>query len=155
EREYTAVINELTLKNGDLQRENDDLRSERDLLRHRLAKLTKHFFSQTTERIISDERQLPLWMDFGSPETPVKVEEGTGEVAIPSHTRAKRGRKPLPEDLPREIIIVEPETKSCTGCDRELSTIGVDVTEILEHTPAKLVVKEYHRRRCACSRCKS
>lgn len=158
QREYAAVINELTLKtvrNEDLEREVDDLRIERDLLRHRLAKLTKHFFSQTTERILTDERQLPLGVDFGSSETPAEVEESSEEVTVPAHTRTGRGRKPLPDNLPREVIVVEPEEKTCSGCERELSTIGVDVTEILERTPAKLLVKEYHRPRCACSSCKN
>jgi len=67
-----------------------------------------------------------------------------------------KGRKPLPADLPRETIEIEPteEEKTCFVCNNEKQRIGSEVTEKLEYVPASFYVKKYVRYKYACKPCK-
>ena len=65
------------------------------------------------------------------------------------------GRRPLPQDLPREIIEIEPsdEEKICSVCHNEKQRIGSEETEKLEYAPASFYVKRYLRHKYACKQC--
>ena len=56
-------------------------------------------------------------------------------VAAYSWKRKNPVRKPLPDHLPREIIVIEPEMNRST-----LKKIGEEVRETLDYCPAKLIV---------------
>lgn len=89
----------------------------------------------------------------------VPDEDEPGEVPEPvtvvsSHTRKKRGRKPLPESLPRVDVvhdITEDEKQCACGCD--LKRIGEDVSEKLDIIPAKIQVLRHIRYKYACENC--
>jgi len=68
-----------------------------------------------------------------------------------------KGRNPLPKDLPREVIEIEPpdEEKTCPACHKEKERIGSEETEKLEYVPASLYVKKYVRYKYACKECES
>ena len=68
-----------------------------------------------------------------------------------------KGRKPLPKDLPREIIEIEPteEEKTCFICNNAKQRIGSEETEKLEYVPASFYVKKYVRYKYACKECQS
>jgi hypothetical protein len=60
----------------------------------------------------------------------------TGGTTIPAHTRRKSVRKPFPEHLPRERIIV-PGPPACACCgSTKLSKLGENITETLEASHA-------------------
>jgi transposase len=67
------------------------------------------------------------------------------------------GRNPLPKDLPREVIEIEPpdEEKTCPVCQKEKQRIGSEETEKLEYVPASFYVKKYVRYKYACKACES
>ena len=67
------------------------------------------------------------------------------------------GRNPLPKDLPREVIEIEPadEEKTCPACHKEKERIGSEETEKLEYVPASFYVKKYVRYKYACKECES
>jgi len=81
-------------------------------------------------------------------EAPVEQEEI-------SYTRKKPKRKPLPKDLPREVIIhdIAQEDKVCACCNSELHKIGEDKAEKLEFIPAQVKVIEHVRPKYACRAC--
>ena len=55
------------------------------------------------------------------------------EVCAPAHTRRKRGRRPIPADLPRvEIIHDLPESEKACPCGAVLVRIGEEVSEKLD-----------------------
>ena len=64
--------------------------------------------------------------------------------------RANRGR--LPAHLPREEVIIEPESKVCP-CGCALHVIGEDVSERLDRIPARLRVIVTRRPKYACRAC--
>lgn len=67
------------------------------------------------------------------------------------------GRRPLPADLPRETMEIEPEPQErvCEACGAEKERIGREVTEKLEFRPACFYVKEYVRHKYACKQCQN
>jgi len=67
------------------------------------------------------------------------------------------GRNPLPKDLPREVIEIEPpdEEKTCPACHKEKERIGSEETEKLEYVPASFYVKKHVRYKYACKECES
>src|SRR5438067_11972720 len=62
-------------------------------------------------------------------------------------------RKPFPEHLPRERVIVPgPTACACCGSTR-LSKLGEDVTETLEVVPRQWKVVQYVREKFTCRAC--
>ena len=84
----------------------------------------------------------------------VETETETAEEAI-SYTRKKPTRKPLPKDLPREVIVhdISDEEKVCDCCSGELHRIGEDKSEKLQFIPAQVKVIEHVRPKYACRTC--
>ncbi len=68
-----------------------------------------------------------------------------------------KGRNPLPKDLPRKVIEIEPpdEEKTCPACKSQKQRIGSEETEKLEYVPASFYVKKYVRYKYACKECES
>lgn len=62
------------------------------------------------------------------------------EVKVPKKRAKGSGRMLLPENLRREIIILEPK-EDVSGC----KVIGQEITEVLELNPAEFYVKRYVR----------
>ena len=78
--------------------------------------------------------------------------EGT---TVRSFTRRTPSRKPFPEHLPRERILV-PGPMSCTCCgSTRLAKLGEDVTETLEVIPRQWKVLQYVREKLTCRACET
>lgn len=69
--------------------------------------------------------------------------------------RNHKGRRPLPANLPRQTIEIEPEAgeKVCSVCHTAKERIGEEVTEKLEFVPASFLVQRYVRAKYACKVC--
>ncbi|TFZ32955.1 IS66 family transposase, partial [Pseudomonas syringae] len=61
-------------------------------------------------------------------------------------------RKPLPEHLPRETHVYQPESQ-CTGCGGKVRQLGEDVSEVLEYVPARFKVIRHVRPKWDCRCC--
>src|SRR6202046_610169 len=72
---------------------------------------------------------------------------------VASFTRKRPSRKPFPDHLPRERVIVPgPVTCSCCGGSR-LSRLGEDITETLEAIPKSWKVIQHVREKFSCRDC--
>jgi transposase len=116
---------------------------EMGLLR-RLAELSRMQFGSKSERFVpGDPSQLLL--DFGQA-MEVARQEAAAETQTVTYERKKKSRKEtpvrerLPEDLPRKIVIIEPDFDT-TG----MIQVGFEVTEELECQPGHVYVVEYRR----------
>jgi transposase len=93
---------------------------------------------------------------FESGETAaLKAETPEKEViAVKGHTREKRGRKPLADNLPREHAYLdrEEEEKQC-ACGHDLVYIGEEVSERLRIIPQQVYVEAIHKKKYACHEC--
>jgi transposase len=93
---------------------------------------------------------------FNEAEAEVEQLEIESEQETIEYTRNKPKRKPLPKDLPREVVVIDiaDEDKVCACCNGELHKIGEDKNEKLEFIPAKVKVIETIRPKYACRACK-
>ncbi len=138
-----AELTKIVLSNF---KEIERLNEENRLLRQAL-------FAPKSEKLPIGES--PQWPLFDMPENPPEEDsEEDEEVVVPEHTRKKRGRKPLPENLPRvEMVHDIPEDDKTCACGCELSKIGEDVSEKLDIIPAKMRVIRHIRPKYACKSC--
>lgn len=136
-------------------------------LRHQLDQALRRLYGRKAERADAEPGQGALALgepaaaaaDEGIPEPPADPEEpappagaGTGGTL-----RRRRGRSPLPKDLPRQRTVLEPEAAAltCAHCATAKTRIGEDVTEELDYEPAVLRVHEYVRPKYACPQCEA
>jgi transposase len=84
------------------------------------------------------------------------VEEAPETVAA-AHTRKPRGRKPLPDVLPRVEILhdLAEDEKVCAHDGHALEEIGREISEQLEIIPATIRVLRHIRPKYACPQCKT
>jgi transposase len=125
---------------------------ETDILLEQIRHLRTQLFGRKSEKIKLEggPQLLPL---FDMPES-VTNDDVEEEIHVPAHNRKKRGRKPLPEELPRVEIIhdIDDADKTC-GCGSELSRIGEEVSEQLDIVPALVRVIRHIRPKYACKSC--
>lgn len=124
-----------------------------DYLEQMVSLLQKQIFGSKSEKhVLPDHNQLQLFDSIEAPEPDRQASDD--KIVIPSHTRKKKGRKPLPPDLPRVEVIhdISEEEKQC-ACGASLSCIGQDVSEKLDYVPAKLQVIRHIRLKYACKGC--
>lgn len=121
-------------------------------LEERIRLLQNELFGRKSEKHYPEpDLQLPIFADEADP-APEQSRDDT--VIIAAHARKKRGRKPLPEHLPRVEVIhdLAEEEKNCQ-CGAMLSLIGKDTCEKLDYTPAKVRVLLHIRYKYACKAC--
>ena len=133
------------------------LLSQIDDLNGQLYYLKRQLFGKKSEKLNPAQR---LLFENLYEEVRVKLQQ----QQEPEVTRPKsgnnvnhRGRKPLPSDLPRKIIEIEPTEKEkiCLVCHKPKQRIGSEETEKLEYVPASFYVKKYMRYKYACKDCES
>jgi len=146
-------INELKEKVISLSESNSHFEVENTILREQVRLLRSQIFGRKTEKhsLIPDDGQALLFNEVEefSPEEEVKE-----DVEIKGHKRKKRGRKPLPEGLPRVDVIhdIGEEEKICAcGCIK--SCMGKEISEQLDIIPAKIQVIRNIRLKYVCKDC--
>ena len=131
--------------------ENRLYKSENKILQEQIKSLQDKLFGRKSEKTPRDDGQLSL---FDIPQPTPSISDNCEEVTIAEHTRKKRGRKPLPDNLPRIEVIhdLSKEEKQCAcGCLK--SRIGQEVSEQLEYIPAEVRVIRNIRYKYACKNC--
>jgi len=111
-------------------------------------------FGRTSEkRPEPNPYQMPL-VDVDDDHADNNIQPSDDTIVIAAHSRKKRGRRPLPKDLPRIDIIhdLSEEEKLC-ACGVQLSRIGEEVSEKLDYIPARLRVERHIRYKYACKVC--
>lgn len=73
----------------------------------------------------------------------------------PQPKRARAGRQPLPEHLPRIEHRHEPESCTCGQCGKDLVKIAEDISEQLDVEPARFFVHRHIRPQYACRHCET
>jgi len=110
--------------------------------------------SELKKKPAKDEYQYSLFDEAefvcGQPDSEPESET----VQVPAHARAKKGRKPISESIPRvEIVHDIPNEEKICACGCELSRIGEVVSEKLDYVPAKIRVQRHVRPKYACKNC--
>jgi transposase len=112
-----------------------------DMIRHlrlQIAKLRREQFGHSAERHARLIEQLEMRLeDIESDiaDYKAKAEATSSKMAVVAFERRRPARKPLPEHLPRERVVIEAPT-SCTCCgSARIVKMGEDITETLEVIP--------------------
>lgn len=123
-----------------------------------LAKARREAFGQTSERSkrLLDQLELQLAeLEATAAEDEVAAEAETASTGTPvaGHLRQKPARRPLPEHLPRQRVVI-PAPTSCPCCGgTRLSKVGEAVTETLDVVPRRWFVKQTVREKFSCRDC--
>src|SRR5881227_2774088 len=122
-----------------------------------IEKLTRQLYGPRSERTSRILDQIEL--RFEELESSATEDEIAAEMAVAktttvaAFTRKRPARKPLPEHLPRERVIVPgPTTCLCCG-GRRLRKLGETVTETLESIPRQWKVIQHVREKFTCRDC--
>jgi transposase len=124
--------------------------------RAQLAKLRRMQFGQSSEKLDAQILQLELKLeDLEEAEAARAAALKARDSEKPKRERRQPVRRPLPAHLPREEMIHAPGDV-CPGCGgTHFSTLGEDVTEVLEKIPARLKVIRHIRPKLSCRACET
>jgi transposase len=111
--------------------------------------------SERKERLL-DQLEMQLEnAEADATEDELAAERSAPSTAVKSFERRRPARKPFPEHLPRErVVIAAPQSCPCCGSTK-LSKLGEDVTETLEVVPRQWKVIQTVRERFSCRRCEA
>ena len=132
---------------------------ENKLLREQVLLMKAKLFGRKSEKLsLGEESEQQLLFD--EPAHDLENEQDGKQagaeqtIEVPTHTRRKAGRKPLPEDLPRVVVEhdLKEKEKMC-ACGSTMERIGEEISEQLEVIPAKMRVIRHVRYKYACTCC--
>ncbi|NPD66047.1 IS66 family transposase, partial [Acetobacteraceae bacterium] len=122
-----------------------------------IEKLQRDRFGPRSERTARLLEQMELQLEeleASATEDELAAEAAAAKtMAVTSFTRKRPARRPFPEHLPRErVVIAGPSACACCGSTR-LSRLGEDVTETLEVIPRSWKVIQHVREKFSCRDC--
>ena len=122
-----------------------------------IEKLRRALYGSRSERKERLLDQLELALDdltADAGEDDLAAEKAAAATTeVKGFVRRKPSRKPFPEHLPRERVVVPgPTACACCGSER-LSKIGEDITETLEVIPRRWKVIQTVREKFSCREC--
>jgi transposase len=129
-------------------------------LRLAIEKMRRELYGQRSERgaRLLDQMELELEeLEAAASEDELAAERAAmGErTSVRAFTRQRPARKPFPDHLPRERILVPgPTACACCGSTR-LAKLGEDVTETLEMVPRSWKVIQTVREKFTCRACEA
>lgn len=131
------------------------LRNEQ--IKLRLSRLLRERFGPSSEKLRAAIGQLELLLgdlEEEIAETTPPAAEQPSESTTSESARRKPVRKPLPEQLPREIVQHDAPC-TCPECGGALRPLGEDVTEVLDYVPGSFRVLRHVRPKLSCRNCES
>ena len=139
-----------------------DLSSQEALIAHlklEIEKLRRELYGTSSERkarlLLQMELQLED-LEAAATEDELAAEQAAaGTQTVRSFQRRRPLRKPFPDHLPRErVVIAAPQNCPCCGSGR-LSKLGEDITETLEVVPRSWKVIQTVREKFSCRNCET
>lgn len=128
-------------------------------LKLQIAKLRREQYGASAERSrrLLDQLELQLEdLEADACENDLTAEVAAARTAdVAAFARKRPSRKPFPEHLPRERVVI-PAPCSCPSCGgARLSKLGEDVTETLEVIPRQWKVIQTVREKFSCRDCEA
>lgn len=158
QKEATESVRQITRRDTELHAAQTKIQA----LTLELAHLRRMRFGASSEAFSGEERDLfqdTLASDLAAAEAELAKkqaeESATTEPQAPRVPRARAGRQPLPEHLPRIEHRHEPEFCTCGQCGKDLVKIGEDISEQLDVEPARFFVHRHIRPQYACRACET
>lgn len=138
-----------------------ELKKLNAILQEQVAKLNLLHFGTKSEKITpEDKKQASLFNEAEDNAFAQKDEEQEASIVetveIGSYKKKvnKSGRKPIAEELPREIVEYDiPDEDKICACGTEKTCIGEDVSERAKIIPSQIVVLQERKKKYACKNC--
>jgi transposase len=151
---------ELTVAQAEAAAVRAERSDEQALIVHlklQIEKLKRHIFGPRSERTarLLDQLELQLEeLEASATEDELAAEQAAAKTTtVAGFSRKRPSRKPFPEHLPRErVIVAGPTACLCCGGMR-LRKLGEDVTETLEVIPRQWKVIQSVREKFTCRDC--
>lgn len=177
---FEQEVKKLLEEKGKLQEEKDQLLQENNRLKQELFLMRHKIFGKKSEKqkTLKDDLKKDVQEDdpqiFDEAQIKDVIQEDEEEGTIPDtlkdllnvkestdsdkdagqQKKKKTGRKPLPDYLPREIIIHDlTDNEKICGCGCALKKIGEEISEQLDVIPAQVKVLQHVRYKYACKTC--
>ena len=113
-----------------------------------IREMKRQRFGPRKERWESQEQACLFNEAEAESRKPEGSEEATPPIEVKGFQRQRGKRKPLPTNLPREVVIIDlPADQKKSEDGTPLRVIGKEVSEKLFYEPAQMKVIEYHRLR--------
>ena len=151
-----ALVAEQAAQNEQLEQENQRMSAKVLSLQEQLNLALARRYAASSEKISPDQIRL---FNEAEQDADALVDDAPADepVTVPAHTRKKRGRKPLPDTLPRVDVVHEmrEDERQCPHDGNALSEIGEVVSEQLDIVPAQIRVIRHIRKQyaCRCGQC--
>lgn len=116
-----------------------------------IKKLQRAQFGRRSERLDAD--QLALALEELDADV-ARIRESRPHIEKQQDERPPH-RKPLPDHLPREDVVLDVDGAICACCGGTLHAIGESISEMLDWVPAQLRVIRTVRPKYACRVCKT
>jgi len=127
-------------------------------LKLEIEKLRRALFGGGSERKARLLEQMELQLEeleAAATEDELAAEKAAARASIKPPRRKCPSRKPFPEHLPRERVVI-PAPASCPCCgSAKLSKLGEDITETLEVIPRRWKVIQTVREKVSCRNCET
>ena len=159
EARAAAAEGALAAAKGELTQVQAVVSAAEDIIRHlrlQIAKLRREQYGHSAERHARLIEQLEMQLedleaDLG--EDCAKADALPTKTTVTTFERRRPARKPFPEHLPRERVVIEaPAACSCCGSAR-IVKMGEDITETLEVIPRQWKVIQTVREKFTCRDC--
>ena len=146
-------IKNLPSDTADLHKMIVALSSEIQTLKEQLALLKAQRFGKSSEKLKKQISELEDKIEDNEIESSKSSNQGAEESPTDNKDRQKPKRKKLPDHLPREETILNPDP-ACPSCGgTAFRKIGEDTSELLEYVKSSLKVIRNIRPRCVCTKC--
>jgi transposase len=155
-----AAESELSHARAEAANAQADLTSTEALIAHlklAIEKLRRELYGTRSERKarLLDQMELKLEELEAAASEDERAAQQASTEAVRSFERRWPRRRPFPDHLPRErVVIAAPQTCPCCGSAR-LSKLGEDMTETLEVIPRRWKVIQTVRERFSCRDCET
>lgn len=126
------------------------------ILQEQVKDLIARLYSRKSEKLSKFEigqsllfNELESIVDQGP-----ELELEPSDITVSGHKRQKKGRRPIPDDLPRrERVIDIPDEEKICSCGTEKVRIGEEASEKIDYIPAEAYVIRTIRPKYACNKC--
>jgi len=156
-----SLLTDQLVRNEQLQADKHAVHQKNEQLKVQVLTLTEQLnlalarrYAASSEKLSPDQISLfdEAESDGEAQADSVDVSADEDEITVAAHRRKKRGRKPLPDHLPRVEVIHElPESeRRCEHDGKLLTEIAEVISEQLDIIPAKIQVTRHIRKKYAC-----
>jgi transposase len=148
EAELESQVQRLTAQASELRSRSEHI----EHLKLLVEKYRHMLFGAKSEKLVLQIEQLEFELE--EDETTLGYAEAIAEqFPLSGEPKERPARKPLPEHLPREVLIHTPKGQCCPECGGQLREFGEDISEQLEYIPESFKVIRHIRPKFTCTGC--